>query len=59
MDAKKQSFTQGEDLAKVNREIIPGEDFSVDEFSILELEDRLELEGRCNSNCSCPAPTAQ
>lgn len=27
-----------------------------EEFSIIELEDRLELAGRCNTNCSCPAP---
>jgi len=28
----------------------------LDEFSIMELEDRLELAERCNNNCSCPAP---
>jgi hypothetical protein len=27
---------------------------AAEEFEILELEDRLELEGRCNYNCSCP-----
>jgi len=27
----------------------------VEEFSIMELEDRLELAKRCNHNCSCPA----
>lgn len=26
-----------------------------EEFSIVELEDRLELASRCNKNCSCPA----
>lgn len=26
-----------------------------EEFSIMELEDRLELAERCNNNCSCPA----
>jgi hypothetical protein len=30
----------------------------VEEFSIMELEDRLELAARCNNNCSCPAPPA-
>jgi len=25
-----------------------------EEFSIIELEDRLELANRCNKNCSCP-----
>jgi hypothetical protein len=29
----------------------------VEEFSIMELEDRLELAERCNNNCSCPGPT--
>ncbi len=28
----------------------------VEEFKIVELEDRLELADRCNENCSCPAP---
>jgi hypothetical protein len=29
---------------------------SLEEFSIMELEDRLEMADRCNNNCSCPAP---
>jgi hypothetical protein len=28
----------------------------IEEFSIVELEDRLEFLDRCNSNCSCPGP---
>jgi len=31
-------------------------DLVVEEFSIVELEDRLELADRCNGNCKCPAP---
>jgi hypothetical protein len=31
---------------------------NLEEFSIMELEDRLELAERCNNNCSCPAPPA-
>lgn len=30
-------------------------DLVVEEFSIVELEDRLELADRCNGNCKCPA----
>ena len=29
---------------------VPG----AEEFEILELEDRLELQNRCNANCQCP-----
>ena len=35
----------------------PGEQkgvLKVEEFEIVELEDRLELADRCNKNCSCP-----
>ena len=34
-------------------------ELAVDEFSIVELEDRLEMAAVscCNNNCSCPAPT--
>jgi hypothetical protein len=31
-------------------------ELNVDEFSIVELEDRLEFLERCDSNCSCPPP---
>lgn len=31
-------------------------EIAVEEFAILELEDRLELADRCNTNCKCPAP---
>lgn len=29
----------------------------VDEFEIIELEDRLELAGRCNGRCDTPVET--
>ena len=28
-------------------------EFAVEEFAIVELEDRLEMCGRCNVNCNC------
>ena len=31
------------------------QDELLEEFSITELEDRLEFESWCNNNCSCPA----
>jgi hypothetical protein len=31
------------------------EDLLIEEFSIIELEDRLELQARCNNNCDCDA----
>jgi hypothetical protein len=36
-------------------EMIPrtGEELTNEEFSIVELEDRLEFLDRCNPNCSC------
>lgn len=30
------------------------QDELLEEFSITELEDRLEFESWCNNNCSCP-----
>jgi len=30
------------------------EDLAPEEFEIVELEDRLELQDRCNANCKCP-----
>jgi hypothetical protein len=34
------------------------ESLLIDEFEIIELEDRLELAGRCNGRCDSPvAPT--
>jgi hypothetical protein len=30
------------------------EELAPEEFEILELEDRLELQNRCNANCQCP-----
>lgn len=30
----------------------------IDEFEIIELEDRLELADRCNGRCDKPAPDA-
>ena len=29
---------------------------ALEEFSIMELEDRLEMAERCNNNCGCPGP---
>jgi len=31
-------------------------ELNVDEFSIVELEDRLEFLERCDGNCGCPPP---
>lgn len=33
------------------------QDDLLEEFSITELEDRLEFEAWCNNNCSCPGQT--
>ena len=30
------------------------DELMIEEFSIVELEDRLEFLARCNPNCSCP-----
>jgi hypothetical protein len=32
-------------------------ELTLEEFSIVELEDRLEFLDRSNGNCKCPAPT--
>lgn len=37
------------ELNKTNNELL------IDEFEIIELEDRLELAGRCNGRCDSPA----
>ncbi|MGH8081207.1 MAG: hypothetical protein ACREP7_11575 [Lysobacter sp.] len=39
-----------------NNEIIENNEESllIDEFEIIELEDRLELAGRCNGRCDSP-----
>lgn len=37
-------------MDKLQKEDVSREEFSIEEFTILELEDRLELAGRCN-NC--------
>lgn len=31
----------------------------LEEFSIMELEDRLELTDRCNGNCDCKPPAIE
>lgn len=39
---------------------IKNDDLLIDEFEIIELEDRLELAGRCNGRCDSPTlPTQQ
>jgi hypothetical protein len=35
------------------------ESLLIDEFEIIELEDRLELADRCNGRCDKPATTAE
>ncbi len=35
-----------------------GQDLLIDEFEIIELEDRLELAGRCNGRCDSDALAA-
>jgi hypothetical protein len=46
----------------MSNEIKNTESLLIDEFEIIELEDRLELAGRCNGRCDAPAepikPTA-
>jgi hypothetical protein len=37
---------------------IPSVDLLIDEFEIIELEDRLELAGRCNGRCDSKAAAA-
>jgi hypothetical protein len=32
-------------------------ELTIEEFSIVELEDRLEFLDRSNRNCGCPSPT--
>ena len=41
-------------LEKLSKSASDMTEFSIEEFSIVELEDRLELATRCNNNCSCP-----
>lgn len=36
----------------VERKEISVEELAIEEFTIVELEDRLELAGRCNGSCS-------
>jgi hypothetical protein len=40
------------ELNKTNNELL------IDEFEIIELEDRLELAGRCNGRCDSPVKPA-
>ena len=43
-----------------NNEIINNqESLLIDEFEIIELEDRLELAGRCNGRCDSTTPEVQ
>jgi hypothetical protein len=53
MATQKHDIKLSEELTRSKQELVPGEDFSIEEFSIMELEDRLELAARCNTNCSC------
>jgi hypothetical protein len=34
----------------------PEDELNIEEFSIMELEDRLEFLDKSNPNCSCPGP---
>ncbi len=40
----------------VERDSSAKPELNVDEFSIVELEDRLEFLERCDGNCGCPPP---
>ena len=53
MATQKHDLKLGQELPTSKQELIPTEDFLIEEFSIMELEDRLELQARCNNNCSC------
>lgn len=41
-----------------NEMIETSETLLIDEFEIIELEDRLELAGRCNGRCDSPEAAA-
>jgi hypothetical protein len=40
-------------IEKRKEEKLDAVGFSIEEFSIVELEDRLEMASRCNPNCNC------
>jgi hypothetical protein len=44
-----------------NKDLVPAskKELMIEEFSILELEDRLEFLDRSNPNCGCPGPAPQ
>jgi hypothetical protein len=46
-------------IQRLDDETEPQLDVNVEEFSIVELEDRLEMVDIecCNNNCGCPPPT--
>jgi hypothetical protein len=50
----------GNAVAEKKNELVPANksELVMEEFSIVELEDRLEFAGRSNPNCTCgPKPT--
>jgi len=51
------SMATQKDKLNLNEELTTAkpEDLLIEEFSIIELEDRLELQARCNNNCDCDA----
>lgn len=49
---------KNEEARPLEETLQKADDLAVEEFSIAELEDRLELAAVdcCNNNCGCPAP---